>query len=236
MNKRDDVTRAETVGSLLRDEAVVRAARRSSPADSALLDDAARDAIRLQEDIGLDVITDGEVRRTAWAQTTKFLDCFAPTVGRGALNWRGATDGPSGAPNTGRAGGLPGGRQAGRDRAARRRHDRRVRVPRPLRARQDQVHDARAELPPALLVRGPVTQGLRLLRGVPDRDPRLPARGRGQAGVPGLRLHPARRAELRVALRPGHPRRDERPRAATPTRTWRSTPSSTTPSSRGLPA
>ena len=107
MNKRDDVTQAETVGSLLRDEAVVRAARRSSPADSALLNDAARDAIRLQEDIGLDVITDGEVRRTAWAQTTKFLDCFAPTVGRGALNWRGATDGPSGAPNTGGAGGYP---------------------------------------------------------------------------------------------------------------------------------
>jgi methionine synthase II (cobalamin-independent) len=101
MNKRDDATRAETVGSLLRVEAVVRAARRSGPADTALLDDAARDAIRLQEEIGLDVITDGEVRRVGWAQTTKFLDCFAPTAGRGALNWRGATDGPSGAPHTG---------------------------------------------------------------------------------------------------------------------------------------
>ena len=97
MNERDDATRAETVGSLLRDDAVVRAARRSSPADSALLDDAARDAIRLQEDIGLDVITDGEVRRVAWAQTTRFLDCFAATTGRAALNWRGATEGRSGA-------------------------------------------------------------------------------------------------------------------------------------------
>jgi len=57
--------RAETPGSLLRSEAVVRAARRSGPADAALLDDAARDAIRLQEEIGLDVITDGEVRRVA---------------------------------------------------------------------------------------------------------------------------------------------------------------------------
>src|SRR5215470_16904659 len=83
--------RAEIPGSLLRGEAVVRAARRSSPADSALLDDAARDAIRLQEEIGLDVITDGEVRRVAWAQTTKFLQCFAPAAGRGALNWRVAT-------------------------------------------------------------------------------------------------------------------------------------------------
>jgi len=99
--------RAETPGSLLRSEAVVRAARRSGPADAALLDDAARDAIRLQEEIGLDVITDGEVRRVAWAQTTKFLDCFAPAPGRGALNWRGTTDGPSGAPNTGGQSGYP---------------------------------------------------------------------------------------------------------------------------------
>ena len=51
------------MGSLLRDDAVVRAARRSSPADNALLGDAVRDAIRLQEELGLDVITDGEVRR-----------------------------------------------------------------------------------------------------------------------------------------------------------------------------
>ena len=63
--------RAETPGSLLRSEAVVRAARRSGPADAALLDDAARDAIRLQEEIGLDVITDGEVRRVAWSAPTR---------------------------------------------------------------------------------------------------------------------------------------------------------------------
>src|SRR5579862_8724485 len=82
--------RADTVGSLLRNEAVVRAARRAGPADTAILDDAAIDAIKLQEDIGLDVITDGEVRRTAWAQTPRFLDAFAATTGRAALNWRGA--------------------------------------------------------------------------------------------------------------------------------------------------
>ena len=98
MNDRDEATRAETVGSLLRDDAVVRAARRGGPADTAVLDDAARDAIKLQEDAGLDVITDGEVRRVAWAQTTRFLDAFAATTGRGALNWRGATEGRSGAP------------------------------------------------------------------------------------------------------------------------------------------
>jgi 5-methyltetrahydropteroyltriglutamate--homocysteine methyltransferase len=93
----DDATRAETVGSLLRGDAVVRAARRAGPADGAVLDDAAIDAIKLQEEIGLDVITDGEVRRTAWAQTPRFVDAFAATTGRGALNWRGATQGVSGA-------------------------------------------------------------------------------------------------------------------------------------------
>jgi 5-methyltetrahydropteroyltriglutamate--homocysteine methyltransferase len=98
------VPRAETVGSLLRDEAVVRAARRSSPADGALLDDAVRDAIRLQEEAGLDVITDGEVRRVTWAQTPRFIHAFATTESRtasGPLNWRGATEGRFGAPDSG---------------------------------------------------------------------------------------------------------------------------------------
>jgi 5-methyltetrahydropteroyltriglutamate--homocysteine methyltransferase len=102
--------RAETVGSLLRSDAVVRAARRSSPADNALLGDAVRDAIRLQEEIGLDVITDGEVRRVAWAQTPRFVDAFAVGGGQSALNWRGATEGRFGAPATG---GTSGGSGAG---------------------------------------------------------------------------------------------------------------------------
>jgi 5-methyltetrahydropteroyltriglutamate--homocysteine methyltransferase len=89
------------VGSLLRSEAVVRAARRSSPADNALLGDAVRDAIRLQEELDLDVITDGEVRRVSWAQTPRFIDAFAASGGQAALNWRGATEGRFGAPATG---------------------------------------------------------------------------------------------------------------------------------------
>ena len=72
--------RADTIGSLLRGDAVVRAARRSSPADGALLNDAARDAIMLQEEIGLDVITDGEVRRVSWAQTPRFVDAFTTST------------------------------------------------------------------------------------------------------------------------------------------------------------
>jgi 5-methyltetrahydropteroyltriglutamate--homocysteine methyltransferase len=102
--------RAETVGSLLRDDAVVRAARRSSPADNAILGDAVRDAIRLQEELGLDVITDGEVRRISWAQTPRFVDAFAVAGGQAAMNWRGATEGRFGAPLAGterRSGGYP---------------------------------------------------------------------------------------------------------------------------------
>jgi 5-methyltetrahydropteroyltriglutamate--homocysteine methyltransferase len=96
--------RAETVGSLLRDDAVVRAARRSSPADNALLGDAVRDAIRMQEELGLDVISDGEVRRVSWAQTPRFVDAFSPAASQPALNWRGATEGRWGAPATGAEG------------------------------------------------------------------------------------------------------------------------------------
>jgi 5-methyltetrahydropteroyltriglutamate--homocysteine methyltransferase len=112
MNKRDDATRAETVGSLLRADDVVNAARRGNPADASVLDDAAIDAIKLQEEIGLDVITDGEVRRTAWAQTPRFLNCFQATAGRGVLNWRGGTGGtggpmPGATPVGGGSGGQP---------------------------------------------------------------------------------------------------------------------------------
>ena len=102
--------RADTIGSLLRDDAVVRAARRSSPADGALLNDAVRDAIMLQEEVGLDVITDGEVRRVFWAQTPRLVDAFTTSAdadaGSGtdssALNWRGSGEGVFGA-----AGGRP---------------------------------------------------------------------------------------------------------------------------------
>jgi 5-methyltetrahydropteroyltriglutamate--homocysteine methyltransferase len=89
--------RAETVGSLLRTDEVVSAARagREDPAAVKVLDEAVLGAVRVQEDAGLDVITDGEVRRMAWAQTTRFLDCFAVTPGRGALNWRGGAAGPA---------------------------------------------------------------------------------------------------------------------------------------------
>jgi 5-methyltetrahydropteroyltriglutamate--homocysteine methyltransferase len=115
--------RAETVGSLLRTEQVVRAARGDTGGAAAgkVLDEAVLDAVRLQEDLGLDVITDGEARRAAWAQTPRFVGCFEATPGRGLLNWRGGTGrGSVAGPGSG-GGGYPavvrrvaGGPRAGR--------------------------------------------------------------------------------------------------------------------------
>jgi 5-methyltetrahydropteroyltriglutamate--homocysteine methyltransferase len=106
--------RAETVGSLLRSEAVLRAARgggqadQADQADQAILDEAALGAIALQEEAGLDVITDGEVRRLGWVDTPRLLDCFAIFSGRGALNWRGGTGEGVASPGGGRSvGGYP---------------------------------------------------------------------------------------------------------------------------------
>lgn len=91
-----DEPRAETVGSLLRTEQIVRAARDGAgdavDADAGkVLDEAVLDAVKLQEDLGLHVITDGETRRASWAQTPRFVGCFEATPGRGLLKWRGGT-------------------------------------------------------------------------------------------------------------------------------------------------
>jgi 5-methyltetrahydropteroyltriglutamate--homocysteine methyltransferase len=59
-----------------------------------LLDDAVREAIRRQEQAGLDVITDGEMRRFSWAQTPRYLDCFERRPDTATLNWRGGVGGP----------------------------------------------------------------------------------------------------------------------------------------------
>src|SRR6201999_676364 len=93
------------VGSLLRDPETVAAGQRGGPDGTPGLDQAARAAISLQQEIGLDVITDGEVRRQSWAQPPRFLDCFAVTEGRAALDWRGGTQGVPGV--TGRVRGYP---------------------------------------------------------------------------------------------------------------------------------
>lgn len=93
--------RAETVGSLLRRPEIIEAVRGENGAEG-VLDEAVLEAVTLQQDVGLDVITDGELRRTAWAQTPRFVGCFEAVPGRRSLNWRSGqgqqvTVGPPGA-------------------------------------------------------------------------------------------------------------------------------------------
>jgi 5-methyltetrahydropteroyltriglutamate--homocysteine methyltransferase len=91
MNEVDAQTRAETVGSLLRPAGVPGALASDAPEASEVLDAAVLDAISIQTEAGLDIITDGEMRRTSWAETPRYLDCFEKiTSGRG-LHWRGGT-------------------------------------------------------------------------------------------------------------------------------------------------
>ncbi|HLH70510.1 MAG TPA: cobalamin-independent methionine synthase II family protein [Candidatus Dormibacteraeota bacterium] len=87
------IARAETVGSLLRPPELL-AARREFEAGRVtrervreLEDAAVLDAIRLQESAGLDVITDGEMRRGGWTVTTEALDGFEPREGGPGLTW-----------------------------------------------------------------------------------------------------------------------------------------------------
>jgi methionine synthase II (cobalamin-independent) len=62
-----------------------------------VLDAAVLDAIKLQRDAGVDIVTDGEPRRSNWADTPDFLDCFDKIAGNtGGLRWRGGENTPAG--------------------------------------------------------------------------------------------------------------------------------------------
>lgn len=75
-----NVVRAETVGSLLQPPGLLEARQqareglKSAEELHAIEDAAVLDAIRLQESVGLDIITDGEMRRAGWADTSRHLD------------------------------------------------------------------------------------------------------------------------------------------------------------------
>lgn len=79
--------RAETVGSLLQPEWLLEERRRlqegaiSREELTRVEDRAVLAAIALQEGAGLDVVTDGEMRRTAWADTIRHLDGIEPREG-----------------------------------------------------------------------------------------------------------------------------------------------------------
>jgi 5-methyltetrahydropteroyltriglutamate--homocysteine methyltransferase len=81
------VERAENVGSLLRPQNLLDAMRDNRHRANkgaelrAVQDKAVRAAIALQESVGLDVLTDGEMRREAWALSPFLLDCFDDLAG-----------------------------------------------------------------------------------------------------------------------------------------------------------
>jgi 5-methyltetrahydropteroyltriglutamate--homocysteine methyltransferase len=70
-----DVVSADNLGSLLRPEYLLRARARDLPADElqAVEDRAVQGAIRLQEDLGLPIVTDGEYRRRFFFSTVEVL-------------------------------------------------------------------------------------------------------------------------------------------------------------------
>jgi 5-methyltetrahydropteroyltriglutamate--homocysteine methyltransferase len=90
--------RAETVGSLLRPPELLEVRRRRRVGEAgdaevrAAEDHAVLRAIRLQESLGLDVITDGEMRRTSWISTARGpLDGFEQRPGGPGWRWRGTS-------------------------------------------------------------------------------------------------------------------------------------------------
>lgn len=91
--------RAETVGSLLRPAALLDVRRRAAAGEvsggelRAAEDEAVLGAIALQEAIGLDVVTDGEMRRTSWISTARGpLDGFELQPDGPGWEWHGGGD------------------------------------------------------------------------------------------------------------------------------------------------
>jgi 5-methyltetrahydropteroyltriglutamate--homocysteine methyltransferase len=89
--------RAETTGSLLRPPALLEVRRRYRTGEAGEVeartaeDQAVLAAIELQESLGLDVITDGEMRRTTWIATARgSVDGFEPMPGGPGWQWQGS--------------------------------------------------------------------------------------------------------------------------------------------------
>ena len=199
--------RADHIGSLLRplrlrDAYKASAAGRMGAAEfDAVLDDSIRAVIRMQEDAGLGVVTDGEFRRRSWF--AGFVDAVDGLEHRDTA-FQFVADGAAQLS-------VPVPHTAGPIRRTRGIATRELAFARERRAAAGEDHPARAlghPLPPRaggdrprrLSRRGSVVAG-------PDRC--LPRRDR-RARAARLRLSPARRGADRAALRSAHPGADRR--------------------------
>jgi 5-methyltetrahydropteroyltriglutamate--homocysteine methyltransferase len=82
------VFRADQVGSLLRPTELLKARAANSPDLRAIEDRSIADVLQKQRDIGLDVVTDGEMRRASWlADMAAAVEGFGPA--RLILDWKG---------------------------------------------------------------------------------------------------------------------------------------------------
>src|SRR3989442_15379983 len=80
--------RADHVGSLLRPAALKKARAEKSSQLEKIEDDCIREAVRMQEDAGLQAVTDGEVRRALWhVDFLTGFDGIVATQGQYALNF-----------------------------------------------------------------------------------------------------------------------------------------------------
>ena len=82
--------RADVVGSLLRPEYLKQARASASPEELRAAEDrAVREAVALQEAVGVDVLGDGEMRRWSWIgkKTTDLTLSQPPTSPRTSRRW-----------------------------------------------------------------------------------------------------------------------------------------------------
>ncbi len=91
--------RADHVGSLLRPESLIAARARHAAGEidddglREVEDDCIRDVVRLQEDIGLTGVTDGEYRRTSWSSDfLRRIEGVEVTAGQFASSFKRADD------------------------------------------------------------------------------------------------------------------------------------------------
>ncbi|HVB05980.1 MAG TPA: cobalamin-independent methionine synthase II family protein [Acidimicrobiales bacterium] len=115
MAGKQSTAKAEVVGSLLQPERLLEARKRLAAGEidaselAKIEDETVLECIAIQEGVGLDVITDGEMRRPGWADTARHLGGLEARPGERSYpaNVHLAAGGGGGGSNSAFAGGFP---------------------------------------------------------------------------------------------------------------------------------